>query len=51
VYSCEYSSEADVKVFVAEYSSEADLIVANRLSEDLASVKEKLYTRDIYSRD
>jgi len=29
----------------------SDLIVANRLSDDIADVKEKVYTRDLYSRD
>ena len=29
----------------------SDVIVANRLSEDIADVSEKVYTRDLYSRD
>ncbi len=34
-----------------EFKKISDVIVANRLSEDLEDVKEKVYTRDIYSRD
>ena len=34
-----------------EFKDKADLIITNRFSEELNAVKEKLYTRDIYSRD
>lgn len=34
-----------------EFIKRSDVIVANRLSEELEEVKEKVYTRDIYSRD
>lgn len=34
-----------------EFSNKADVILANRLEEELNSVKEKVYTRDLYSRD
>lgn len=34
-----------------EFKELSDIIVANRLSEDLQEVKEKVYTRDLYSRD
>ncbi|WP_027965280.1 nucleotide sugar dehydrogenase [Halalkalibacillus halophilus] len=33
------------------FASEAEVIVANRLSDELDRVKEKVYTRDLYSRD
>lgn len=34
-----------------EFSKTSDVIVANRLDEKLAGVKDKVYTRDIFSRD
>ncbi|MEJ8778211.1 nucleotide sugar dehydrogenase [Pseudogracilibacillus sp. ICA-222130] len=33
------------------FKSDADIIVANRLDDALTSVKDKVYTRDIFSRD
>ena len=33
------------------FSKESDVILANRLEEELMSVKNKVYTRDLYSRD
>ncbi|MEJ9318998.1 UDP-glucose 6-dehydrogenase, partial [Halalkalibacterium halodurans] len=35
----------------AEFKKMSDVIVANRLSDDLKEVAEKVYTRDLYTRD
>lgn len=34
-----------------EFSNKSDVILANRLEEELKVVKNKVYTRDLYSRD
>ncbi len=34
-----------------EFKTKADVIVANRLDDTLISVREKVYTRDLYTRD
>ena len=34
-----------------EFKQMSEVIIANRMTDDLLSVKEKVYTRDLYSRD
>lgn len=34
-----------------EFSNKLDVILANRLEDELKGVKDKVYTRDFYSRD
>ena len=34
-----------------DFAKNCDVILANRLSKELSPVSEKVYTRDLYSRD
>lgn len=42
---------AEVITDLAEFKSKADVVVANRMSSELISVRAKVYTRDIFGRD
>jgi UDPglucose 6-dehydrogenase len=46
----EFDNSRVIKDF-EEFKSESDVIVANRLSDELEEVKDKVYTRDVFSRD
>ena len=34
-----------------EFTQKSDIILANRMEEELMEIKDKVYTRDLYSRD
>ena len=36
---------------LSEFKNECDIIIANRITEDLQDVENKVYTRDIFARD
>lgn len=42
---------SDVVDDIEKFKSTCDIIVANRLCDELLDVKEKVYTRDLFSRD
>lgn len=44
-FGCEVTADLE------RFKAESDIIIANRDSEDLKSVSDKVYTRDLYSRD
>ena len=54
-----YEPTLDTEVFegfkvnndLASFKEEADVIVANRLADEIKDKKEKVYTRDVFSRD
>ncbi|MDQ0359810.1 nucleotide sugar dehydrogenase [Breznakia pachnodae] len=47
----EYFFNSKVVNDLEKFKSECDVIVANRLSDELKDVTDKIYTRDLYSRD
>lgn len=50
IFSSEYEKYPVVND-LKKFKDECDIIVANRLNEELQDVKQKIYTRDLYSRD
>lgn len=46
----EFAASKVIKSF-EEFKNQCDVIIANRLSDELGDVKDKVYTRDLYSRD
>jgi UDPglucose 6-dehydrogenase len=36
---------------LSKFINEADVIVANRLDDEINEIEEKVYTRDLYTRD
>ncbi|QQO09802.1 nucleotide sugar dehydrogenase [Breznakiella homolactica] len=47
------TSFSDIPIIddIAEFKRQSDVILANRITEEIMDVKEKVYSRDIYKRD
>jgi len=48
---CKYFDGYEVVNNLEDFKIKADIILANRISDELSDVLEKIYTRDIFSRD
>ena len=44
-------NDCDVENDINKFKKDASIILANRMSKDIFDVKEKVYTRDLFSRD
>ncbi|KTF06270.1 nucleotide sugar dehydrogenase family protein, partial [marine sediment metagenome] len=42
---------SDVVADLAQFKARADLIVANRVTQDLHDVRDRIYTRDLFGAD
>ncbi|MCX8998434.1 UDP-glucose 6-dehydrogenase, partial [Rhizobiaceae bacterium BDR2-2] len=55
IYEPEYPDEdffrSEIVRDLENFKARADVIIANRLSDDLMDVEEKVYTRDIFGSD
>jgi UDPglucose 6-dehydrogenase len=47
----EFFYNSEVIKDLETFKQRSDLIVANRLTDDIRDVQQKVYTRDIYTRD
>ena len=50
IFSSEYEKYPVIND-LKKFKDECDVIIANRMNEELQDVKQKIYTRDLYSRD
>lgn len=46
----QFESDRVIKDF-SQFAEEADIIIANRVTQELESVRDKVYTRDLYGKD
>ena len=51
VLAADMAFETPVVSDLAEFKARADLIIANRMSPDLADVADKVFTRDLFGGD